>query len=127
MLKHVQRILDYAFREIRHHANPEHQLDIRIEPVNSTRDRLTLSALLMFGIGMVPVALLLPLLPTWPFVFVAIACVARMSTRFRNWLTANRVFRTAMSVIRTRPERVFRWADQLTHVALGTRAGAGQR
>lgn len=36
--------------------------------------------------------ILLPVLPTTPFMLLAAACYARASTRFYNWLLNNRVF-----------------------------------
>lgn len=43
--------------------------------------------LLIGGVGVV-----LPLLPTTPFVLVAAACFAKSSPRMHAWLLANRVF-----------------------------------
>jgi uncharacterized membrane protein YbaN (DUF454 family) len=37
-------------------------------------------------------AVLVPLLPTTPFLLLASACFARGSTRLHNWLQTNRVF-----------------------------------
>ena len=53
--------------------------------------------LLFFISGSIFVALatlgvLLPLLPTTPFLLLAAACYARSSSRFHNWLLANRIF-----------------------------------
>jgi uncharacterized membrane protein YbaN (DUF454 family) len=36
--------------------------------------------------------ILLPILPTTPFLLLAAACYARSSRRFHNWLTSNRFF-----------------------------------
>ena len=56
-----------------------------------------LQRLLFFTLGSIFVALatlgvLLPLLPTTPFLLLAAACYARSSSRFHSWLLANRIF-----------------------------------
>jgi len=43
-------------------------------------------------VGLAALGVILPLLPTTPFVLVAAACFARSSPRFYKWLLANRVF-----------------------------------
>lgn len=52
-------------------------------------------ALLVAGfvaVGLAGLGVILPVLPTTPFVLVAAACFARSSPRFHDWLLANRVF-----------------------------------
>ena len=56
-----------------------------------------LQRLLFFVSGSIFVALatlgvLLPLLPTTPFLLLAAACYARSSSRFHSWLLANRIY-----------------------------------
>lgn len=44
------------------------------------------------ALGLAALGVVLPVLPTTPFVLVAAACFARSSPRFYNWLLSNRVF-----------------------------------
>ena len=43
-------------------------------------------------VGLAALGVVLPLLPTTPFLLVAAACFARSSPRFYEWLLRNRVF-----------------------------------
>jgi len=45
-----------------------------------------------FFVGMAGLGVVLPLLPTTPFLLIAAACFARSSPRFYNWLLANQFF-----------------------------------
>ncbi len=42
--------------------------------------------------GLAALGVLLPVLPTTPFLLIAAACFARSSPRFYDWLLANRIF-----------------------------------
>jgi hypothetical protein len=56
----------------------------------AARTLLMGAGFLSLGLGLAGV--LLPLLPTTPFLLLAAACFARSSQRFHLWLTANRLF-----------------------------------
>ena len=43
-------------------------------------------------VGLGAIGVLLPLIPTTPFLLLAAACYARSSKRFYDWLLANRIF-----------------------------------
>ena len=43
-------------------------------------------------VGLGAVGVILPLIPTTPFLLLAAACYARSSRRFYDWLLANRIF-----------------------------------
>ncbi|HCS51145.1 YbaN family protein [Rubinisphaera sp.] len=54
----------------------------------ATRVLLTVLGTLCVALGML--GMLLPLLPTTPFLLLAATCYSRSSTKFYNWLTNNR-------------------------------------
>ena len=63
--------------------------------VNKHCSRAVRLACVVLGTGFVLVALvgvLMPVLPTTPFLLLAAACYARASTRFYNWLLNNQTF-----------------------------------
>lgn len=59
-------------------------------PSSLSRWVLTIAGTFSLGLGIV--GILLPLLPTTPFLLLAAACYARSSERFNNWLLNNRWF-----------------------------------
>lgn len=51
---------------------------------------LVVAGTLSLGLGLI--GIVVPLLPTTPFLLLAAACYARSSGRFYRWLTTNRLF-----------------------------------
>lgn len=43
-------------------------------------------------VGLAALGVVLPVLPTTPFLLIAAACFARSSPRFYDWLLSNRIF-----------------------------------
>ena len=72
---------------------------------------LWLAGCLSFALGVV--GLVVPLLPTTPFVLLAAACWARASPRFHRWLARHRLFGpmvTSWERERAVPRRAKYWA-----------------
>lgn len=59
-------------------------------PSSLSRWVLTIAGTVSLGLGIA--GILLPLLPTTPFLLLAAACYARSSERLNNWLLNNRWF-----------------------------------
>ncbi len=76
------------------------------------------AALALGALGVV-----LPVLPTTPFVLLAAACFARGSTRFHDWLLANRVAGPLIrewNQYRAMPRRAKRFAYVLMALSFGS-------
>ena len=59
---------------------------------NTYRYLLIIAGTLFLGFGII--GIIIPILPTTPFLLLAAACYARGSTRFYTWLMSNRWFGT---------------------------------
>jgi hypothetical protein len=115
----LMRMFERLFDEIKHHADPTQHKPIDIARVESRFHRIGLASIGIIGFLMIPVAAILPVLPIWPFALIMLVAFARTSSRFCAWLTNNRVFNTAFSIIRNRPERAFRIAHRWLNKLLG--------
>lgn len=127
MLQRAENLIDKVLGELKHHADPANHKPVHIAPVQGPLARAGMVALGSFGLIMIPVAAAVPLLPIWPFALVMMVAMARSSSRFRAWLSANRAFHTVMSLIRTRPERIFQLANRFMTWVLGAKDDAHNR
>lgn len=106
----MARVFAQVLDEFKHHTDPANHKPVHIEPIHEPLKRmLTLvTGVIMLIIG--GIGLVTPIMPTWPFVLVALFCFARSSARVRAWVLNNHVFRSVMSLVLSRPERPFAWA-----------------
>ena len=67
-----------------------------------------LVGLVSLGLGVV--GILLPILPTTPFLLLSIACFSRSSKRFENWLYHTKMYQIYVADFRekTMPQQLFR-------------------
>ncbi len=106
----VERMFAQVLHEFKHHTDPSNHKPVHIEPIREPVKRV-----LTLGIGVVMliiggIGFITPIMPTWPFVLVALFCFARSSGRVRAWVIHNHIFKSVMSLVLSRPERPFAWA-----------------
>lgn len=107
------RLIERGLAEFRKYADPANQVEVVIRPITHPVQRA--AAILIGSVCVVigiPLAAALPVVPISPFAAVGLFCFARVSDRFRDWVTRQSVFRIAMTVIYTRhewPFRLLRW------------------
>ena len=78
--KTAKRITDYSMKKS----------DEKKRAGHLTKGVLFVAGTIFLGLGIL--GIVLPLLPTTPFLLLAAACYARSSTRFHKWLLNNRWF-----------------------------------
>ncbi|HIQ39135.1 MAG TPA: DUF454 domain-containing protein, partial [Methanothermococcus okinawensis] len=77
--------------------------DVKIE--NKISNRLIRLLFVVMGtifVGLVYIAVLLPVVPQSPFLLIALVCYSRGSERLENWLINNRLFGKYLKDIRER-------------------------
>ncbi len=113
------RVFQEALREVRYHADPANQPPLEIAPARNLAQRaaFTATGLVLLGIG--GVGAVTPVMPTWPFVLVALFSFARSSERVRRWLVGNPIIRTVYSLVCHRQELPFVIARRALHWLTG--------
>ena len=119
MLPRLNAVLERLLAEVRHHAQAAGNEPVHIQPARTRGERAALLSVGAFGVAMIPVAAALPILPTWPFVLLALVAAARSSSTVRTWLAHDHIFTALVHIVRHRPERAFRWANRILTKMLG--------
>ncbi|MCS6774722.1 MAG: DUF454 family protein [Anaerolineae bacterium] len=110
MRSKVERFFEKALHELRYHTNPANHQPLEIRQVTHPVHRTLLLVAGVAFLGLGGLGAVTPVMPTWPFVLVALFCFARSSARVREWVSHNRVILSVVSLVRSRPERPFVWA-----------------
>lgn len=108
----IERLFERVVQEFKHHTDPANHPPIHVEPIRDPMKRTLVATAGFAALGLGGLGVVTPIMPTWPFVLVALFCFARSSDRVRNWLVQNHVVRSVMSLLRTRTEKPFVWARQ---------------
>jgi uncharacterized membrane protein YbaN (DUF454 family) len=95
-------------------AEPDPEDDVQIHDSPVVRAALTVSGVIFVFLGMVGV--LLPVVPTVPFLLVAAACFARASPRFYRMLVTSKAFGPA--ILEWRRHRSIPWRTKLIAMVL---------
>lgn len=116
----VERLIERMLAEFNKYADPTNQVEVLIQPITHPAQRIIAIVIgtVCVVIG-IPLAAALPIVPISPFAAVGLFCFARVSTRFRDWLVKQQVFKIAMAVIYTRHE----WPFRLLRLMLNRLAG----
>ena len=103
----LDRLLQAVLREVRHHADPANQVPLDIAPARDYTERLTFTGLGFVMLGVGGLGAFTPVMPTWPFVLIALFSFARSSRRVRHLMINSMVIRTIYSLAHSRDERPF--------------------
>lgn len=108
----IERLFERVVQEFKHHTDPANHRPILVEPIRDPMKRILVTTAGFAALGLGGLGIVTPIMPTWPFVLVALFCFARSSNRVRSWLVHNRIICSVMSLLRTRTEKPFVWARQ---------------
>ena len=87
--------LDLSEQKAKRPSERDKAGEARSEKIKRISDKLLRGALIIAGtcfVGLGILGIFLPLLPATPFFLLAVACYARSSRRFYDWMLNNRVF-----------------------------------
>ncbi len=115
----MRRLIAHLLTEFKPYTDPAQQIDLDIQPVTGLWQRLVLGAFGVLGLLGIPISLLMPILPTTPFVLIALVCFARVSARFRHWLLAIPLCKAALTMLYTRQKQPFIVLRKGLHWLLG--------